>query len=136
MLFTGTTDKKKAEVLNALGLEKDYQDPSWPLPNLKKSDEKTFWGWRSSYSFDGEAWCGSKKIGDEWATIIIFYLGHSQYIDGGFAVAIFRSYQKERVEYYEWKACDHKFNERRTGNCLHLYTCENCGKSYEVDSSG
>lgn len=136
MLFAGMNDKAKEDCIKALGLTDQHSDPAWPLPNMKVSDEKSFWGWRSSYSFKAEAWCGSKRIGDEWATIIVFYMGHSDFIGGGFAVAIFRSHQKERVDYFTWKACDHDFHGKVIGNCLRLYTCSKCGSSYEIDSSG
>jgi hypothetical protein len=129
-------DKTKAAMLAALGIEKDYQQPSWPLPNMKPSGEKDFWDWRSTYTFSMEIWVGQIKIGDEYANLMLYWLGHSQFIDGGFAVAVFRRYQKERVEYFEWRACDHKFKSRNTGNCLTEYTCEKCHKSYDIDSSG
>jgi hypothetical protein len=136
MLFTATKDDIKAEMLKALGLENNHGVPAWPLPNLKASDEKSFWGWRASYSFQGEAWMGQIKIGGEYANVILFYVGHSRFIDGGFAVAIFRNYQKERVEYFEWRSCEHEFSRKNIGNCLNKYTCSKCGKSYDVDSSG
>lgn len=31
--------------------------------------------------------------------------------------------------------CVHVWNEKNIGNCLHLWTCEKCGQSREVDSS-
>lgn len=136
MLFSASNEKSQSDCMKALGLTDRHQDPAWPLPNMKTSDEKSFWGWRSSYSFNAEAWCGSKKVGDDWATILVYYLGHSDFIGGGFAVAVFRNYQKERVEYFTWKACDHSFSEKNVGNCLHRYTCSKCGESYEIDSSG
>jgi hypothetical protein len=129
-------DKTKAKMFAALGIEKGYQRLTWPLPNMKPSTEKDFWGWRSSYTFSMEIWVGQIRIGEEWANVMLYWLGHSQFIDGGFAVAAFRQYQKERVEYFEWRACDHKFTHKTIGNCQHLYTCEHCKKSYEVDSSG
>lgn len=138
MLFThfGSDGKDKSACLAALGLKEEYQGLPWPLPNMKPATETGFWGWRSSYSFRGEIWCGQKKIDGRWATIILFWMNHSQFIAGGFAVAVFREYGKEETRYFEWRACDHKFNEKNAGHCLHRYTCERCGASYDVDSSG
>jgi len=136
MLFANYSEKSQDECMKSLGLNSKYQEPAWPLPNMAESNEASFWGWRASYMFNAEAWCGQKKIGDEWANIIIYYLGHSDFIGGGFAVAIFRSYGSERVEYFTWKSCDHDFTGKTIGNCLRLYTCTKCGESYEIDSSG
>src|SRR3546814_2220350 len=124
MLITATVEKYKLELVKALGLEDHHSDPAWPLPNMQPSDETKFWGWRSSYSFNAEAWCGQKRVGDEWATIIVYYLGHSQFIDGGFAVAVFRSYGKERVEYFTWKACDNAFKSKNIGKRSEEHTYE------------
>lgn len=129
-------EKTMKPVLNALGCKSEWAVPGWPLPNLKDSSEKEFWGWRASYTFPVEISVGSVQIEGRWANLMIYWLGHSQFIDGGFAVAVFREYQKEEVRYYEWRACDHVFTHKNTGNCQHQYTCEKCGKSYDVDSSG
>lgn len=128
-------DKTRVAMFAALGVEKEYHRPAWPLPNMKPSDEKSFWSWRSFYTFPMEIWVGQIKINGEYANLMLYWLGHGQFIDGGFAVAVFRQYQRERVEYFEWRACDHKFNGRTIGNCRNEYTCEKCGKSYEIDSS-
>ena len=129
-------DKKAKEALSALGLSDKYASPAWPLPHMKPSSENVFWGWRACWTFPMEIWVGQIKINGEWANLMIYYVGHSHFIDGGFAVAVFRQYQKERVEYFEWRACDHEFSSRNTGNFLNEYTCKKCGKSFEVDSSG
>lgn len=134
--FPGENANTKAELLKSLGLEKEWSGLSWPLPNMRPSSEKDFWGWRSSYGFRGEVWCNQHRIDGEWATIILFWMDHSQFIGGGFAVAIFRQYGKERVEYFEWRDCDHVFDEKNTGNCQHRYTCKKCQRYYDVDSSG
>lgn len=136
MLIRALTDDVKAECLKALGCADEWAKPAWPLPNMKPSDENHFWGWRATYSFNAEINMMQTKIGDEYATILIYYIGHSSFIDGGFAVAVFRGYREERVEYYEWRACVHDFSEKNIGNCLNRYTCRKCGKSYDVDSSG
>lgn len=67
--------------------------------------------------------------------MIIYFAGHSHFIDGGFAVAYFYEYRKERVAYYTWRKCVHKFQQKNIGNCLNRYTCLHCHKSFEVDSS-
>lgn len=136
MLLNGFTEKAKADFRKALGLETDHVQPTWPLPNLKPSTEKEFWGWRSSYSWKGEAWIGSVPINGEYATVILYFVGHSSFIGGGFAVAYFHRYREERVEYFEWCACEHQFSEKNIGNCLNRYTCAKCGEAYDVDSSG
>lgn len=139
-----TIDAEKEKFLRALG--KPADEKFWEprqlahVPNLKFVEEKDFWGWRSSYSFKCEAWCGGmkapRKDGREGhATVILYYVGHSSYIDGGFGVLVFRSYRDEEVRYFDWRRCDHKFTEKNIGRCLHLYTCSACGESYEVDSS-
>jgi hypothetical protein len=102
MLFSASNEKSQSDCMKALGLTDLHQDPAWPLPNMKPSDEKSFWGWRSSYSFNAEAWCGSKKVGDEWATILVYYLGHSDFIGGGFAVAVFRTEAEKKTYYIVW----------------------------------
>jgi hypothetical protein len=63
-------------------------------------------------------------------------VNHSHYIGGGFAVAYFYEYGKAEVRYYQWRTCEHEFQERRLGNCWHEYKCKHCGGRYEVDSSG
>lgn len=136
MLIRSINEKTRADFFEAMGVENENGSPSWPLPNLKLSSEKSFWGWRATYEWRGEAWLGQTKVGGEYATVIVYYVGHSNFIDGGFAVAVFRRYQQERVEYFEWRACEHEFQGKTIGNCLHLYTCSKCGKAYEVDSSG
>lgn len=135
MIYThhSATDEDACDA--ALGLKSRFAEPAWPLPNMKRVEEKDFWNHAASWSWSAEGYGGHFKIGDEWATVRIFYAGHSRLIDGGYAVAVFRGYQEERVEYYEWRACDHVFASKNVGRCLNRYTCEKCGKSYEIDSS-
>jgi hypothetical protein len=134
--ITSADEATKAPVLKALGCKGEWSTPAWPLPNLKEASERDFWGWRSSYSFKVEIWTGQLKIDGRWANLMIYWVGHSQFIGGGFAVAYFHQYQKEEVRYYEWRACEHEFTEKNIGNCLHRYTCKKCGEAYDVDSSG
>lgn len=128
-------DKMRRDLLAALDLKNDWAVPAWPLPNMKPSTEKSFWGWRASYTFPLEVWAGQIRIGNEWANLMLYWVGHSQFIDGGFAVAVFRQYREERVEYYEWGACDHDFEGKNAGRCLTKYTCKKCHKTFEIDSS-
>lgn len=125
-------------------------DPPWPLPNMKRVTESDYWGWCQSYSFNSDVWAGSRQIVDQhgkkrWATIRVYYVGHSQFIDGGFAVAIYYAQYRglyptgsyvNDVEYFEWRACAHDFKQTNIGNCLNRYTCVHCRKYYDVDSSG
>lgn len=136
MLIEHATEQSKVALLKALGIEHDHGDPRWPLPNLKPSTEREYWGWRSSCSFRAEAWCGHKQIDGRWATLMLYFVGHSSHIAGGFAVAYFYEYGKEEVRYFTWGACDHDFSGRNAGHCLTRYKCAKCGASYDVDSSG
>lgn len=126
------------EIITAAGGSK--YDLPWPLPNMKPATENDFWGWRSSYTFAAELWLGQKKIeidGENiYATIMVYWVGHSRFMGGGFAVAQTNEYPKSRVLYFDWRACDHEFASRTIGNCLNRYTCSKCGKAYDVDSSG
>jgi hypothetical protein len=115
---------------------KSHHYIDWPLPNMKSSTEKDFWGWRSTWGFAGEAWGGQIKIDGQWATILLYFCGEGGHNGkGGFAVAVYREYKRERVEYFTWSHCDHVYEGSRLGNCWHKYTCSKCGHSYEVDSS-
>src|SRR5271166_4100465 len=116
------------------------RDIPWPLPNMVEIPEKEFWHWQSIWGSDIQAWCGHKQVdytGDKaWATITLYYAGHDELIDGGFAVAYCYESRVEKTIYYKWRKCNHKFKRTLLGNCWHKYTCELCSKSYEVDSSG
>lgn len=108
----------------------------WPLPNMEDSTPTEFWGWRSTYSFNAEVYGGQHKIDNEWANITLFWLDFSYFINGGFAVAAFRTYKKEHQKYYKWTACKHEFKEKTVANCLHEHTCIHCKRSFQIDSSG
>lgn len=139
MLFNHRGDTKGPclePFLKAVGHKEIYERFVWPMPNAKAVKETDFWSWRASQGFRAEAWCDQIKVGDEWANLLVYWLDHGHLIDGGFAVLVFRQYQKERVEYFEWRACAHEFVEKNIGHCLHQYTCKHCKKSYDVDSSG
>lgn len=137
MLIRDGGEKTKANFLKAIGMEDEFCRVPWPLPNMKDSTERDFWGWRASSSFRLEAWCDSVTVDGEHATLLTFFLDSGHFIDGGFAVAvIYRGTVAHHARYFEWRACDHKFAHRTTGNCQHRYTCERCKKTYDVDSSG
>ncbi len=127
------------------------------MPNRVEVDERAFWGWRSSYSFNGEAWLGQVKTAEkavdspnpEWGTLILYLVDHSSMAGGGFAVVYnynARNWNAEQdkegqksVRYFKWIACDHDehgWSQKNIGNCLNRYTCKGCGHSYDVDSSG
>jgi len=135
--------------LDALGSDGDkWFEPIFAtMPNVEFVTEKEFWGWRSIRGFKAEAWCQNGvrrsprttpdgKSMEGWATMLIYFVDHAHYIDGGFGVLYFHSYGNEEVRYFGWRKCAHDFTHRSTGNCQHEYTCTKCGKSYDVDSSG
>ena len=131
------SDAVKAKFRAALGLDHEFGNPAWPLPNLELSSEKEFWGWRASQGFKAEAWCGHYTVFGEPATLLIYWLDNSFYANGGFAVAvIYRGTVADEARYFSWRTCVHDFNHQRTGNCQYKYTCTKCGVSYDVDSSG
>lgn len=137
MLIRGGTEKAKEAFLKAIGVDHDHARVPWPLPNMKDATEKDFWGYRTSYSFDLEAWCDHVTVDGEPATLLAYFISHGYRVDGGFAVAvIYRGTVAHHARYFSWGACDHKFSHRSTGNCQHRYTCEHCKKTYDVDSSG
>lgn len=156
--------KLERRLLELYGLD-PYRDVlnaqyAWnKMPNRKEVDERSFWGWRSSFSFAAEYWLGQIKTAEvspdtagksyqhpEWGTLILYLVDHSTKAGGGFAVVYnyhARDYGAEKdkegmksVRYFEWVACEHEFTSRNIGNCLNEYTCKKCGYSYEVDSSG
>jgi hypothetical protein len=128
----------KAKIVKATG-GNEWTLP-WPLPNMKPIKDTEFWSWRTSYTFSGEVWAGSRRIDIDgkptWANLMVYWLGHGHYEGGGFAVAVVRDYQAEKVLYFDWRACEHTFAQKNIGNCLNRYTCTKCGASHDVDSSG
>lgn len=137
MLISGGNEESKAAFLKAIGMESEYDRVPWPLPNMKDSAERDFWGYRASYSFLLEAWCDHVTVDNEPATLLVFFLNRGHFIDGGFAVAVvYRGTVAHHPRYFTWGACEHKFSHRTTGNCQHRYTCERCGQHYDIDSSG
>lgn len=68
MLFNevrSASDELKAKIIKASGGD-DWHMP-WPLPNMKPIKDTEFWGWRTTYTFKGEVWAGSKQIDvDSW----------------------------------------------------------------------
>lgn len=130
-------EKLEQQMLAALACEKHARHPAWPLPNMKEVKATDFWGHRSSWHFPAELWVGQMQIDGAWATLMLYWVDNAHLINGGYAVAVFsRRQQDDDVRYYEWRACAHEFTHRSKGNCWHEYTCNKCGKSYDVDSSG
>lgn len=69
-------------------------------------------------------------------TPILFYIGHSQLIDGGLVVVeAYSGAEQGKVRYFQWRKCEHVFQSATIGNCLTRYTCKRCTKFYDVDSS-
>ena len=135
MLLDGGCFGKKA-LRDALGLTSEWHEPRWPLPNLKATDESTFWGWQTSYSPLARAHLLNQKVDGKFVDIFLFRMPDvGDFIDGGFAVVVGRHGEPDRVKYFEWRACDHDFAITESRNCYRKYTCKICGKSYDVDSS-
>jgi hypothetical protein len=143
LLYQTTSPKDDSDFAvkfrKAIGSESHWHVP-WPLPNMKPTDENTFWSWRSSQGFKGEIWGGNQKHEIDGKThhgvLLIYFLDSGSFANGGFAVFVDRTYREERTFYFEWKACDHTFERKNIGNCLNKYTCTKCGVSHEIDSSG
>lgn len=135
--------------------------PVWPLPNMVEVNETAFWWHRSSYSFRGEASTGQIKIADRdphprnrsrhphWAKLSLYLVDHGLLQGGGFAVLYTYNWMDTTngrsldssfpaVRYFEWRACDHKYEEtgpvHRRDRGWHEYTCKKCSATYSVDS--
>lgn len=139
-VIRGADDAQREELRYALGLllSDRRDDPNWPLPNLRAVSEIDFWDWRSAWGFRGTiAHIIRVQIDGEWATVFVFYDDINRLRRGGFAVAYFYNARPQpRVSYFEWSRCAHEFRSKVLGNCWSRHTCEKCGESYEVDSSG
>jgi hypothetical protein len=129
-----TANKELQELLRSIVGEQSQHAP-FELPNLKESTDAAFWNYRSCWTFDAEAWTGTRKIGDEWATVILYFITHGHFKNGGFAVAHFYNRKDSPVKYWTFAQCVHEYKSQSLGNCYHRYTCAKCGSSYEVDSS-
>lgn len=142
MLVSKITYDGRGELAEEIGIAAggDRDSIPWPLPNMKPVAEPEFWGWRASQGFKAEVWADQRKVEIDgitrWANILLFWVDCGHLAKGGFAVAVDRTYGEERVRYFEWRACAHDFKETRIGNCLYRYTCQQCGQSYDIDSSG
>lgn len=124
MLIDGSASSKKA-LLSALGLKDDRQRPQWPLPNLKPTTAEEFWSWQCSYSYTAKAHVvrGDLKVDGRWADLFIFKMPDIYtFIDGGFAVLVFKEYSKPtEVKFYEWRACEHDFEIAESRMCYRKY---------------
>lgn len=108
----------------------------WPLPNMTPTTERDFWKWQSTYGFHASAWCGTRRLGDSWATVFVYLANVAELMDGGFVVTSFYSGPRaDQTDYYRWIGCAHEFDEKHTANCEHTYTCRKCLRVFVVDSS-
>lgn len=58
------------------------------------------------------------------------------YFYDGTGVAMVGDYWAGRVRYFSFAVCEHKNKtEEEIGNCLHTYTCTECGFKETIDSS-
>ena len=124
------------KVRRVLGMDDKQYEPTWPLPNLKEIAEKDFWHYAMSYLFEGEVYRQSLQIDGEWWNVRIFIVDSGRLAKGGYVVLYKYRYQEEKVRYFTFAQCDHAFEPRTVGNCLTRYTCQKCGSSHEIDSSG
>jgi hypothetical protein len=149
-------EKIEARLKELLGVDRSSRAPAWPLPNMKEVNERDFWGWRSSYSFEAEVWFGQIKTAEvdptsqfghpEWGVLLVYLVDHSSMAGGGFAVVYNYNARDcnapedkpgaKSVRYFKWVNCVHEFAQRNIGNCLNRYTCNKCGASHDIDSSG
>ncbi|MHC2250957.1 hypothetical protein ACVILK_000649 [Bradyrhizobium embrapense] len=128
------SDEEREKLLKALGVPDDLCNPLFPLPNMKRSSEKEFWGWNASYSPRARIWLGSQTIAYQHANILIYWMGE---VHPSFAVAvIYKNTVADRAVYYRWSACDHDFKITASGHCWRDYTCTKCGVTDHEDSSG
>jgi hypothetical protein len=140
LIYTYSKDKDKVEaaLCAALGVEKG-RDPSWPLPNMKEVADHDYWNYLFTWTIETDAFVGSLRGVDvPKGRLCIQFVDHGTLAAGGFAV-LFGYWGKDEgrpsVRYFTWRACDHKFQQKTLGNCYNRYTCEKCGRYYDVDSS-
>ena len=127
-------DEEKAKLLAALGVKDGFDSPAWPLPNMKPSTEGSFWGWNASYSPRARIYLGHKKVNDEPATVLLYWMGETH---PSFAVAVvYRNTCAHHPVYFTWTACEHDYQIVDSGNCWRDYKCTKCGVGYHEDSSG
>lgn len=140
MLWNFTPEAVRPEIEIALGRPPEHRGSFYPrtLPNLERCTEADFWGYHMTWSFDSDAiYMGDMELDGVRGTVRLYYVSKGRRANGGFAVLTkYEHGGKHSIHYFKWSACDHTFSSRRTGNCLHVYTCTKCGHAYEVDSSG
>lgn len=76
---------------------------------------------------------GNKHTNDKQLAYEVALLAH------GYWVRAWEGTRTANIEFIPYKCkceCDHEWDEVTIGNCLHRWTCRNCGHSMTVDSSG
>ena len=127
-------EKDKSALLSALGIADAHCRPRWPLPNMKPSDEREFWGWQASYSPRARLWLGNQNVEGEHATILVYWMGETH---PSFAIAvIYRGTVAHHALYFRWQACEHDWQIVKSGNCWRDYRCSKCPAERHEDSSG
>lgn len=125
LAWAATTDPKR-------------QSNPWPLPNMRECTAHDFWHLQTCWGLKANAYCGSHKIGDSWAVVLVFLADVAELMNGGFVVAKFYSGprgQAQDIGYWKWGACAHEFDSRTTANCETTHTCKKCGAAFAIDSS-
>jgi len=56
------------------------------------------------------------------------------YMVNGEGFCVIREYWQGRVRWFKY-GCEHNYEEKNVGRCLHKYTCTKCKHSYTTDSS-
>lgn len=131
LLYAGGDELIYSNFVTAMGAETTDKVP-WPLPNATKTTEEDFWHWMSLFGPKAMAFAGNMAT-DGWATVTVWYVDVLDLANGGFAVAHFP--HQNRVEYWKWSACAHRWTERVLGGGRYRYSCAKCGGTFDADSS-
>lgn len=123
---------------------KKYGDQGELPPNFREITEKEFaqskffiyspdfWEYRQINKKEDVA---RFKWGPEQRPYV-FALRMAYFYDGT-GLAIEHDYWSGKVRYFAFAVCEHKNRKERTvANCLHEYTCQDCGFVETIDSSG
>lgn len=130
LLYAGGDELIYTNFVTAMGAETTDKVP-WPLPNAVETTQEEYWRLMTLWGPKAMAHAGQVSI-DGWASVTVWYLDVNEMANGGFAVAYF--HVQNRVEYWRWGACDHRWTSRTISRCLHRYSCEKCGADFTVDS--
>ena len=108
----------------------------WPLPNLEKSSFYEFYWCRSGRTFNAEGHIFNCEYEGRMHHAFVYIIDHGHMGRGGYVVLWRYDYQqKPEPIVLKWAICKHEFEQKRLGNCWHLYTCKHCGLKYDVASS-